>query len=156
MRQMWERINRFIHSHAIISACILSVIYSPLLFGVNSLVSNMTPSVRLPIFTIIKLVLSVMVVWLMRKMQVYNINDFNFNKMRKRVLSACVGIVFTIIVSLYIFVQLPDNRFIAPNPLDFLIVALSQLIGVAIFEEVLYRGLISKILLKKWEIQKEV
>jgi len=45
--------------------------------------------------------------------------------------------------------MLPGNRFIAPNPSDFLIVALSQLLGVGVFEEVLFRGLVFKILLKK-------
>lgn len=146
---MWERINKFVHSHIIISVCILSVIFSPVLVGISILTANMTPSGSLTILTIAKLVLSGIVIWLMRKMQAFNINDFNFGKMKKGVFLTCVGSVFVIIGLLYIFVQLPENRFIAPNPLDFLILALSQLIGVGIFEEVLYRGLISKILLKK-------
>ena len=146
---MWDRMNKFVHSHVIISACILSVIFSPVLAGISILAANMTSSGRLTVFTIVKLVLSVIVIWLMRKMQVFNINDFNFDKTRKGVFLTCVGSVFAIIGLLYIFVQLPENRFIAPNLLDFLIVALSQLIGVGIFEEVLYRGLVLKILLKK-------
>lgn len=146
---MWERINKFVHSHVIISACILSFIFSPVLIGISILTANITPSSRLTVSTIVKLVLSVIVIWLMRKMQVFNINDFSFDKMRKGVFLTCIGSVFAIIGFLYIFVQLPENRFIAPNPLDFLIVTLSQLNGVGLFEEVLYRGLVLKILLIK-------
>jgi len=93
--------------------------------------------------------LSFIVIWLMRKMQVFTINDFNFAKKGKVCFLTCIGSVFAMIGFLYIFVQLPEIRFIAPDKLDFLIVAFSQLIGVGIFEEVLFRGLVLKILLKK-------
>jgi len=96
-----------------------------------------------------KLVLSAIVIWLMRKLQVFNIRDFGYGKMGKSLFLTCVGVVFLIISLLFIFVMLPENRFLAPNPSDFLIVALSQLLGVGVFEEVLFRGFVLKILLKK-------
>ena len=55
---MWEIINKFIQSYVIISACILSIIFSPVLVVINILTANMLPSGKLSIFTIVKLMLS--------------------------------------------------------------------------------------------------
>jgi len=105
--------------------------------------------------TFMMLVLSAITIWLMRKMQVFNISDFSYGKMGKNLFLACVGGVLLFIGLLFIFVMLPENRFLAPNPSDFLIVALSQLLGVSVFEEVLYRGFVLKILLKKMRHSKK-
>jgi len=99
--------------------------------------------------TVVKLALSAMIVWLMRKIQVFNTNNFRLGKMGKSLFLICVCATFAIIALLFTFVMLPGNRFISPNPSDFVIVALSQLLGVGVFEEVLFRGLVFGILLKK-------
>jgi membrane protease YdiL (CAAX protease family) len=91
----------------------------------------------------------------MWQMQVFNISDFSHNKMGKKLFLICIGISFAIVAFLFIFTQLPDNRFISPSPTDFIIVAFAQLFGVGILEEVLFRGLILKILLIKMRHSKK-
>ena len=146
---MWERINNFVHSRVIISACILCIAFYSILATIPFPLANITLSGELIVRTIILMALSAIVVWLMLKMQVFNINDFKLNKMGKGLFLICVGILFAVVGFLFLFTQLPDNRFIAPKPFDFLAVAFSQLVGVGIYEELLFRGLILKLLLLK-------
>jgi membrane protease YdiL (CAAX protease family) len=109
----------------------------------------MTTSNLLIASVLVNLMSSTVAIWLMRKMQVFNINDLSFGKMGKSLFLTCVGIALAITGFLFIFILLPSNRFIAPSPLDYVAVALSHLIGVGIYEEVLFRGLVFKILLSK-------
>lgn len=145
---MWMRINRFVHSHTILSACVLGIIFSPALGFIGVLTDNMDPAGRLTVFTIAKLMISAVIIWLMRKMEVFDIRDFNFHRIKKVILLICVGSVIAIVGLLFALVHLPKYRFLAPNPSDILLVAMSQMVGIGIFEEVLYRGLIFKVLVK--------
>lgn len=145
---MWMRINRFVQSHTILSACVFGIIFSPALGVIGVLTDNMDPAGRLTVFTIAKLMISAIIIWLMQKMEVFDIRDFNFHRIKKVILIICAGSVIAVIGLLFALVHLPKYRFIAPNPSDFLLVAMSQVVGIGIFEEILYRGLIFKILLK--------
>jgi len=147
--KMWERINKFVHMHTILSVCIVCVIFYAILLALYFPLENMTASGGMTVRTLVWLLLSAIIVWLMRKIQVFSINDFSFGYMGKRKFLAFSGIAFATIGLLFTFTQLPEYRFIAPNPLDFFIAASSQLVGVGIYEEVLFRGLLLKLLLKK-------
>jgi len=146
---MWDRINKFVYLRVVISACVLCVIFYLISIALSFPFENMALSVVLTASVLIQLVLSSIAIWLMRKMQVFNINDFGFGKMRKSTFLTCVGAVIAVIGFLFVFIMFPENRFIAPNPLDYAVAALSQVIGVGIYEEVFFRGLVLKILLKK-------
>ena len=146
---MWDRVNKFARSYAVLLVCILCVIFYAILMALYFPISNMTTSGGTAVRTLVWLLLSAMAVWLMQKMQVFSIKDFSFGYIGKGKFLAFSGVACAIIGLLFAFTQLPEHRFIAPNPLDFFLAALSQLVGVGIYEEVLFRGLILKILLKK-------
>ena len=146
---MWGKINRFAHSHATLSMCILCVIFVAILLALSFPLANMTTSGGQIARTVAWLGLSAIAVRLMRKMQVFSIKDFSFGYMGRRNFLIFSVIAFAIVGLLFAFTRLPEYRFIAPNPLDFFIAALSQLVGVGIYEEVLFRGLMLKILLRK-------
>ena len=146
---MWDRVNRVVRSHAVVSACIPCIVFSSILLALSVPLENLTLSGMAIVTTVVKLALSAMIVWLMRKIQVFNTNNFRLGKMGKSLFLICVCATFAIIALLFTFVMLPGNRFISPNPSDFVTVALSQLLGVGVFEEVLFRGLVFGILLKK-------
>ena len=148
---MWEKINKFVHSHTVLSTLLLVVLFNGLLtiFSVTAIPDSMEVSLQLAIFTIGQLVLSAIAIWLMRKLQVFNINDFKFKGVGKGFLLGWVAIVYVIISFLVSFLELPANSLVAPNMLYLLIVFVHLLLGTGVLEEVLFRGLILKTLLKK-------
>jgi len=148
---MWEKINKFIYSRVILSAILIVVLFIILLglFSGLTISNDMDTSLLLVIFTIGQLVLSILAIWLMRKLDVFNINDFKFKDMGKGFLLAWVGFVCIIIYSIVSIIELPANSFVTPNILYLLIIFVHLLFGTSIFEEVLLRGLILKVLLKK-------
>ena len=146
---MWDRINKFINSKTVLSVVVLSVLFIFLVTVIGILVLNMTPPLRLALFTFGQLMLSATVIWLMRKLEVFAISDFSFKGITKDILLAWFGIVYLIVSFFMSFSQVPQNGFIEPNIPYLLIVILHPLIGTAIFEEVLYRGLVLKLLLRK-------
>jgi membrane protein insertase Oxa1/YidC/SpoIIIJ len=80
---MWEKINRFVHTRVILSVFLLSAFFISVVGIFGSLIIDITPSVRLAIFTLGQITLSIMVILLMRKMQVFNIDDFKFKNTGK-------------------------------------------------------------------------
>ena len=144
-----EKINRFVRLRAVLSTVLLSVLFisAVTIFGISIL--DMTPSVRLAVFTCGQLILSGAIIWLMRKLEVFDINDFSFKGIGKGLLMAWFGIVYIAVSFFVVFFQIPENSFIRPNVFYLLIVILHPVIGTGLFEEVLYRGLVLKILLKK-------
>ena len=146
---MWGKINKLVHSQTVLSALILSAIFISVVTVFGILIIDMTPSVRLTVFTIGQLVLSGTAVWLMRKLKVFDINDFSLKGIGKGFLFAWFGFVYIAVSFFIVLMQIPENSFIAPNIFYLLIVVLHPIIGTGLFEEVLFRGLILKILLKK-------
>jgi len=64
----------------------------------------------------------------------------------------CLGwlnTIFAICVFTVTFISLPEGSIVVPRPLDFIIAVLHPFLGTGVFEEVLVRGLILKILLLK-------
>jgi membrane protease YdiL (CAAX protease family) len=146
---MWEKINRFVHSNVILSVFLISVIFISIVTLLGSLVIDIIPPIRLSIFTIGQIALSVLVVWIMRKMQLFNINDFKFKSIGKGFLIAWAAFAFPIVNFVVTLTQLPENISITPNIFYIIVIVLHPFIGTGFFEEVLYRGLVLKILLKK-------
>ena len=65
---MWDRINKFAHSHAVLSVCILCVIFYVVLLALSFPIANMATSGGQTARTLVWLILSAITVWLMQKM----------------------------------------------------------------------------------------
>ena len=133
----------------VLSAFLLSAAFISAITVFGILVTDMEPPIRLVAFTIGQLALSGIAVWLMRKLEVFDIDDFRFKGIGKGILLAWFGIVYVIISFLIGLSQIPENSFITPNAFYLLIVVLHPFVGTGLFEEVLFRGLVLKTLLKK-------
>jgi membrane protease YdiL (CAAX protease family) len=153
---MWERINKFTRSHSILVTLLMALLFITALTifaalqlhirGMDILEATADPTV-LMFFTMWQIVLSVIAIWLMRKMHVFNINDFRFKKMGQGFLLGWFNIVFAIGAFFFTFMSFPENSLIAPNPVHLLTIVFHQFLGTGPFEEILVRGLILKILL---------
>ena len=147
---MGGKINEFVHSQAVFSACLLSVVYiSALTLSGVLFVMGMPQTIGLTLFTVCQLTLSFITILIMRKLHIFDRNDFKFKNMVKGLLLGWLSIAFSIIIFLLKTLQLPEYSLIAPSPLNLLIVVLHPFIGTGLLEEVLVRGLLLKILLKK-------
>ncbi|MDR2600032.1 MAG: CPBP family intramembrane metalloprotease, partial [Oscillospiraceae bacterium] len=146
------------HKYTIFSAFILSALFimaltgfGVLLFYVFGMIGEMDNAVANPTFllpfTLWQIVLSVIAVFLMKKMQVYNINDFKIKDIAKGFLLGWFNFVWCIFAFLFILMSLPENSIIMPSPPALLITILHPFIGTGMFEEILIRGLILKLLL---------
>ena len=149
---MWERINKFAHSHAVLSTLLLSAIIFTAL-GIFSFLT-IQPQAGIPMgvgqqarFTLGQMVLSVITIYLMRKLNVFNMSDFRLKNMGKGLLLGWVAIVGSIINFVTAFTQIPSASFITPNIPHLLIVIFRPIIGTGFFEEVFFRGLVLKLLL---------
>jgi membrane protease YdiL (CAAX protease family) len=125
--------------------------FGVLLFYVFGMIGEMDNAVANPTFllpfTLWQIVLSVIAVFLMKKMQVYNINDFKIKDIAKGFLLGWFNFVWCIFAFLFILMSLPENSIIMPSPPALLITILHPFIGTGMFEEILIRGLILKLLL---------
>ena len=146
---MLEKINKFVRSKSVLSAFLISVFFISVITIFGILIIDMDPPVRLAIFTCGQLILSGTVIWLMRMLDVFDINDFSFKGTGKSFRTAWFGIVYAAVSFFVVFFQIPENSFVRPNIFYLLIVVLHPFIGTGLFEEVLYRGLVLKILLEK-------
>jgi len=147
---MREKINKFVFTKAVLSTFLLSALFMSAVTILGISIIDITPPIRLTVFTIWQLILSSIIILLMRKLDVFDINDFRFKGVGKGLLIAWFGIVYAIITFFIVFMQIPENSFIAPNIFYLLIVIIHPFIGTGFFEEVLFRGLVLKILLKKF------
>ena len=146
---MWVKINKFVRSQTVLAVFLLSIFFTFVVTVLGILILDLTPTVRLAFFTLGQLMLSGTVVWLMRKLEVFDTNDFKFKGIGKGFCLAWFGFLYIAITFLICFMSYPENSFIAPSMINLLIVVLHPFIGTGLFEEVLHRGLILKILLKK-------
>ncbi|MCL2719022.1 MAG: CPBP family intramembrane metalloprotease [Lachnospiraceae bacterium] len=116
---------------------------------------NMQSTIGLILFTAWQIVLTCVAVFLMRKLHIFDISDFKFKNIGKGFLLGWLFIVLSVILFFLNFTQLPEDSLIKPNLLNLLIVVLHPFIGTGLLEEVLARGLILKILLKKMGYSKK-
>ena len=146
---MRETVNKFVRSRTVLSALLLSTLFISAVTVLGILILDMAPPLRLTVFTCGQLILSCAVIWLMRKLEVFDISDFSFKGIGKGFLMAWFGFVYTAVSFFVVFFQIPENSYVMPNIFYLLIVVLHPFAGTGLFEEVLYRGLVLKILLRK-------
>ena len=146
---MWERVSNFVHSKTVLSVLLLSIIFTLVVTILGVILLGLTLPLKLVFFTIGQLILAIIAIWLMRKLEVFDTNDFKFHGMGKGLLISWFGFVYIIISFLISFMQIPKNGFITPDIPTLIIIVLHPFIGTGLFEEVLYRGLVLKLLLKK-------
>jgi membrane protease YdiL (CAAX protease family) len=155
---MWKKINRLARSHPIIATFLISSLFILVLLGfsvllilaygmTDAMIDAVTDSSFLALFTLGQIALSSIVIYLMKKMQVFEFSDFKFRNIGKGLLIGWFNIAFAVgAFSLTLF-SLPENSLIMPNPFALIVTVLHPFLGTGIFEEVLVRGLILKILL---------
>ena len=149
---MWEKISKVVYSHVILSTVFMStiLIVSLVTFGVVFIGAEdgLPPEPSgLALFTMGQMVLSATTIFLMIKFNVFSKDNFKSKNLGLGLLLGWVTylcIIVTIIISISSF---PANSFTIPNTPGLLITVLHPLIGTGLFEEVLFRGLILKLLL---------
>ena len=152
---MSKALKEFIFSHVILSACLLGiffmsalVIFASLVIGVPQ--DGLPPgAVDLAIFTLAQLVLTGFILMLMKKIDVFETQDYKVKRIGRGFLIGWVGIVIPISVFFINFTQYDSNSFIKPELVTLIVTALHPFLGTGLFEEVLFRGLILKLLLVK-------
>jgi len=108
---------------------------------------NMELKIGMPIFTAYQIVIAVIGIFFMRKLQVLDEGDFKFKNVGKGLVLGWLVYILMAIVVLTSF----SNRseyFIKPEPLFLLTVVLFPF-STGLLEEVIFRGLLLKILLRK-------
>ena len=156
---MWKKINNFTYSHSLLSTSIYSIFFISILSVFGYLIfeipqDGLPPGINsLFPFTILQMVLTSAIILLMRKLEIFQISDFGIKYFGKGLILAWVGIIGifgTFFMSYFSYYQFPGKIFIFSNIFYFLLVLFHPLIGTALFEETLFRGLVLKILLRKY------
>jgi membrane protease YdiL (CAAX protease family) len=151
---MLKKINLFINSHIVLSAFLFVLFFVSIytlffLFTAESMQQVTVLSMGyVAVFSIWQLFISVIVIYVMRKTGVFNINDFKFKGLGKGFILAWFCVLLSIATFIMLFIQLPDNSLIVPNILHISTLIMHTLC-IGIFEETLIRGLTLNLLLKK-------
>ena len=149
---MWEKINNFVQKHTILSVFLLLVIFllltmvTGLLFITGDVVEE---EIGMQTFIVSQFVLSVICIFLMKKLQVLDENDFKFINIGKGFLLGWVIILLAAVQFVSGLLSPFEGGFLTPTPLYLITVILYPFIVSGLFEEVLFRGLVLKMLLKK-------
>jgi membrane protease YdiL (CAAX protease family) len=150
MEKMWDKINNFVRANTILSAFLLTTLFMlPIMAAGITFITGMEYTVGLPIFTMCQLVLTAIGILLMRKLQVFEKNDFQLRNVGKGLLLGWLILVFAIISFVINLTSPPEGGYITSNPLFLLAVILAPFIGTGLFEETVFRGLVLKTVLKK-------
>ena len=149
---MWQKINIFVRTHTVLSVFLLMVLFSLLTTaaGLPILIGDIVgETIGMPVFIAYQLVLSVIGIFLMKKLQVLDEDDFKFKNIGKGFLLGWVMLLIAAIMFVMNLTSPPEGGFLTPTPLYLITVILYPFIVSALFEEVVFRGLVLKILLKK-------
>lgn len=141
---MWEKINKFVRSQVVLSAVILCVI-----FGVPLYALFLIPEAyQLHSYIILVVILSAIIILLMKKLNIFDIADFKFKNIGKGFLLGWLAFLLMIIACISNYSMITEENFIKPNPLTLIVTILAPF-GTGLYEEVLCRGLLLKLLLDK-------
>jgi len=149
---MWQKINNFVRTHTILSVFLLLVIFllltmvTGLLFITGDIVEE---AVGMQIFIVSQFTLSVICIFLMKKLEVFDETDLKFINIGKGFLLSWVMLLLAAVQFISGIFSPPEGGFLTPTPLYLITVILYPFIVSGLFEEVLFRGLVLKILLKK-------
>ena len=146
---MWQKINNFVRANAILSAFLFSAVFLLLsvAVGLPTMQGGMEREIGMPILTVYQVVLTVIGILFMRKLQVLDKNDFKFINIGKGFLLGWIVLVLSAVMVLFGFLN-RSEYFIKPEPLFLLTVILFPL-STGLLEEVVFRGIVLKILLRK-------
>jgi len=149
---MWKRINKFVRAHTVLSAFLLTVFFAlltmtgGLLFILGNIVEEIT---GIQIYIAWQLVLSVIGIWFMKKLQVIDEGDFKFKNIGKGFLLSWVILLLAAVMFVLGLISPPESGFLTPSLLYLITVIIYPFIVSGLFEEVVFRGILLKILLKK-------
>ena len=149
---MWQKINNFVRMHTVLSVLLLMVLFILLTtaVGLPILIGGIVEeTIGMPIYIAYQLVLSVICIFLMKKLQVLDDNDFKFINIGKGFLLSWVIFLLAAVQFVLGLTSPPESGFLTPTPLYLITVILYPFIVSGLFEEVLFRGLVLKILLRK-------
>ena len=146
---MWQRINEFVRSNTVLSAFFITAFFSLLSMpvGLKTMKSDMDIRVGMPIFLLYQLFMAAVAIWLMRKLNLLDADDFAFKNIGKGLALGGVLFLLIAIVSVTNYIGLSEY-FIRPEPL-FLLTAILFPLSTALLEEVVFRGVVLKTLLTK-------
>ena len=108
---MWEK-NNFVRSQTVLSAFLLSALFISVVTLLGILLLGMPLPGRLVYFTIGQVILAIIAIWLMRKFEVFDANDFKFNQMGRGLLISWFGFVYVGISFLINYMQIPNSAYI--------------------------------------------
>jgi len=147
---MWKKVNDWTQRHVCLAAFLFTVVLFAPLGLIDVLTGDMAQS-DFPVYAVIfgtgQLALTLIIIWLVRKLNVFSTSVFMFKEMGKGFLLAWVGILFAIVVFLMSFLQLPENSMIVPAPFP-LVASVFATLTTGVFEETLVRCLVLGILLR--------
>ena len=149
---MWQKINNFVQKHTVLSVFLLLVLLLLLTTagGLSIIAGDIVEeTVGMPIFIVYQLALSIICIFLMRKLHVLNENDFKFINIGNGFLLSWVMLLLAAVQFVSGLSSPPEGGFLKPTPFYLITVILYPFIVSGLFEEVLFRGLVLKILLKK-------
>ena len=146
---MWGKINKFVDHHVVLAAFLLGILFMAVLLPMGMVVLQLPPNMGVTVFTACQLALSLATVLLMKKLHIFERSDFKFKNMGKGLLLGWVFIAMALVNFVLTLMRVPEEAVVTPHPLMLLIVVLHPFIGTGLFEEVLFRGLILKLLHKK-------
>ena len=148
---MRAKINDFVYGssgRAVLSMTVLSAVFISAIIGIGLLVINFDQPLGLTMFTVGQIVVTLITLWLMRKLDVFNSTDFTLKGKAKGFLLGWIFILVQLGSVVMTAVTLPEGALTAPDPLHLVMVILHPFIGTGLFEEVLFRGLVLLVLLK--------
>lgn len=147
---MWQRVNNFVRKHTVLSAFLFAALFTLLTAaGGLPLMSNpaMDQRIGIPAFTVYQVVLAATGIILMRKLLLLDASDFKFKNVGKGLFLGWFIFVLMAVIVVTSFSS-RSEYFIKPEPLFLLTVILFPF-STGLLEEVVYRGIILKMLLRK-------
>ena len=146
---MWQKINSFVRANTVLSAFFFSAVFLLLsvAVGLPTMEGGMERKIGMPILAAYQVVLALIGILLMRKLQVLDKNDFKFINIGKGFLLGWIVLVLSSIMVLFGLLN-RSAYFITPELLFLLTVILFPL-STGLLEEVVFRGIVLKILLRK-------
>ena len=106
-------------------------------------------TIGMPIYIAYQIVLAAIGIYLMKKLQLLDPGDFSFKNAGKGFALGWVMLLLAALLFVSGLTSPPSGGFITPDPLFLIIVILYPFIVSGLFEEVVFRGIVLKILLKK-------
>jgi len=152
---MWKKINDFVCRYRVLSAFLCAVLFVVLLtlVGLPTMQGTMEVKTGMAILTVYQIVMAVVGMFLMKKLQLFDEDDYSFRDIGKGILQGWVMLLLALLMVVVNYFS-RSNYFIKPDIL-FVLISIIFPFSTGLLEEIVCRGLILKILLKKTDNTKE-